>query len=85
MWYASYRNKKGVQRIIAASVDVNVRLVSHEQIIGLLEAIIHNYTYIVRFLQENRASLDIANLRSRRLLILVTSGRSNIAITRMPL
>jgi ankyrin repeat protein len=48
-----------------------------------LEAIIHNYTYIVRLLLENGASLDLADLRSRRALILATGGRSDIDITRM--
>jgi ankyrin repeat protein len=69
--------------MIAAGADVNVRSVSREQTTGLLEAIIHNHTYIIRFLLENGASPDVADLRSRRLLTLVTSGRSDIAITRM--
>lgn len=69
--------------MLAAGADVNVRSLNREQTTGLLEAIIHNHTHIVRLLLENGVSPDVADLRSRRLLILATSRRSDIAITRM--
>ncbi|KAI2787050.1 hypothetical protein POX_f07405 [Penicillium oxalicum] len=83
VWYASHGNEKGVQCMLAAGADVNVRSHGREQSTGLLEAISHNHTRIVQLLLENGASPDIADLRSRRPLKLATSGRSDIAITKM--
>lgn len=81
VWFASHRNEKGVQYILAAGADVNVRSLSREQLTGLLEAISHNHIRIIQLLLENGASPDIADLRSRRPLTLATSRRSDIAIT----
>lgn len=83
MWYASHGNEKGVLYILAAGADVDVRSLGPEQSTGLLEVIRHNHTRIVQLLLEDGASPDVADLRSRRLLRLATSGRNDITITNM--
>jgi ankyrin repeat protein len=84
LWYAIHGNEVGIQNMLAAGADVNLRPPNWEaQSTALLEAVIHKHTNVVQLLLENGALADAADLRSRRPLALATVGRSDLAITKL--
>ncbi|KAJ5742666.1 uncharacterized protein N7511_011237 [Penicillium nucicola] len=83
VWYAGREDELGVQNMLRAGVNVNVRSPNRAQSTALLEAVSLKHTSVVEALLKNGALPDVADSRSRRPLILATKGRSDVAITKL--
>ncbi|KAJ5642284.1 hypothetical protein N7490_006284 [Penicillium lividum] len=83
VWYARHGNEDGVRKMLAAGANVNLREPSLEQSTALLESVRNNHIHVVEVLLKNGALPNTADLRSRRPLILATTGRSDVAITKL--
>ncbi|KAJ6118960.1 hypothetical protein N7471_013580 [Penicillium samsonianum] len=83
LWYASRGDELGVQNMLRAGANVNLRSPNRAQSTALLEAINNKHISVVQILLESGALPDVADARSRRPLVLATKGRSDVAITKL--
>lgn len=83
VWYARRGNEHGVLKMLAAGAEVDFRPPSREQPSALLEAVRYNNIGVVQLLLQRGALSDSADLCSRRSLTLSTSGRGDVAITKL--
>jgi ankyrin repeat protein len=70
LWYVSRGDEFGVQNMLRAGANVNLRSSNRAQLTALLEAVKHKHTSVVQILLESGAFPDAADARSRRPLAL---------------
>lgn len=69
--------------MLRAGANVNVRSSNLAQSTALLGAVNNKHISVVQILLESGALPDVADARSRRLLVMATKGRSAVAITKL--